>query len=59
MRNNLGPLGIVGIVLLIAGIGLIAYQDYVIAAGLGLMLAGVGLVVKSIVTGMLSAWGMA
>ena len=58
MRNNLGPLGIVGVVLLLAGIALIAYVNWLIAAGIALMLAGVGLVVKSIVTSMLSAWGM-
>ncbi|GEM_PF-2121814 len=58
MRTNLGPLGIVGVLMLLGGIGLIASQDWIIAAGLGLMLIGVGLVVKSLVSGMLSAWGM-
>ncbi|MWV41406.1 hypothetical protein [Natrialba sp. INN-245] len=58
MLGNLGPLGIVGIVVLLAGIGLVAYVDLVIAAGLALILAGMGLIVKSLITGMLQSFGM-
>ncbi|MEY7850473.1 hypothetical protein AB7C87_14895 [Natrarchaeobius sp. A-rgal3] len=58
MLDKLGPLGIVGIVILLSGIGLVAYVDFRIAAGLALILAGMGLVVKSLVTGMLQSFGM-
>ena len=58
MLENLGALGIVGLVLLVAGIGLIASQNLLIAAGIALMVAGVGLVVKSLISGMLQNFGM-
>ena len=58
MLQNLGALGIVGLVLLIAGIGLIAYANLLIAAGMALVLAGLGLVVKSLISGMLQSFGM-
>lgn len=58
MLKNLGPLGIVGLLAMVAGIGLIAYADPIIAAGFALVLAGVGLVVKSLISGVLGAMGM-
>ncbi|UHQ95045.1 hypothetical protein J0X25_18800 [Haloterrigena alkaliphila] len=58
MLQNLGALGIVGLLLLIAGIGLIAYQNLLIAAGMALIVAGLGLVVKSLISGMLQNFGM-
>ena len=58
MLRNLGPLGIVGIVILLAGIGLIAYQNLLIAAGMAMVLAGLGLVVKALISGMLRSFGM-
>ncbi|UTF54186.1 DUF7470 family protein [Natronosalvus rutilus] len=58
MRKSLGPLGILGVILAIAGIALIATQNYLIAGGLALMLIGVALVVKSLVTGVLQSFGM-
>ncbi|MCU4753705.1 hypothetical protein OB919_17240 [Halobacteria archaeon AArc-curdl1] len=58
MRPNLSPLGILGVLLVGAGIALIASQNVLIAAGLALLLAGAALVVKSIISGMLSSWGM-
>ncbi|RQH01970.1 DUF7470 family protein [Natrarchaeobius oligotrophus] len=58
MLDKLGPLGIVGIVTLLAGIGVIAYANIVIAAGIALVLAGLGLVVKSLVTSVLQSFGM-
>lgn len=58
MLNNLGPLGIAGFVIVLAGIGLIAYANLLIAAGVALVLAGLGLVVRALVTGMLRSFGM-
>ena len=58
MLQNLGALGIVGLVFLIAGIALIAYANLLIAAGIALVVAGLGLVVKSLISGMLQSFGM-
>jgi hypothetical protein len=58
MLKNLGALGIAGIVILLAGIGLIASQNLLIAAGMALIVAGLGLVVKSLISGMLQNFGM-
>lgn len=58
MLQNIGALGIVGLVILIAGIALIAYANLVIAVGMALVLAGLGLVVKSLISGMLQNFGM-
>ncbi|MFA9427533.1 hypothetical protein [Natronorubrum sp. A-ect3] len=58
MLKNLGPQGIAGLLILLAGIALIAYQNLVIAAGIALVLAGLGIIVKALVSGMLQSFGM-
>ncbi|WP_049928108.1 DUF7470 family protein [Halopiger goleimassiliensis] len=58
MLQNLGPLGIVGIVLVLAGIGVIAYASPVIAGGFALVLVGLALTVRSVVSGVLKQFGM-
>ena len=58
MLKNLGPQGIVGLVIVLAGIGLIAYESLLIAAGMALVLVGLGLVVKALISGMLQSFGM-
>ena len=58
MLQNLGPLGIVGLLIVAAGIGLIAYANPVVAVGMALVLAGLGLVVKAVVSNVLGAFGM-
>ncbi|ELZ02882.1 hypothetical protein C482_04446 [Natrialba chahannaoensis JCM 10990] len=58
MLKQLGPLGIVGILILVAGIGIVAYANYVIAVGIALVLAGLGLVVKALVSSVLQQFGM-
>ncbi|APX97667.1 MULTISPECIES: DUF7470 family protein [Natronorubrum] len=58
MLQNLGPLGIAGLVLVLAGIGLIAYVSPLIAIGIALVLGGLGLVVKALVSGLLQSFGM-
>ncbi len=58
MIGNLGPLGIGGLVLLLAGVALVAHASLQIAAGIALVVAGLGLVVKSLVAGMLQSWGL-
>ncbi|AGB30051.1 hypothetical protein Natpe_0108 [Natrinema pellirubrum DSM 15624] len=58
MLKNLGALGIAGLVIVLAGIGLIAYVSPLIATGMALVVAGLGLVVKSLISGMLQNFGM-
>ncbi|OIB55476.1 DUF7470 family protein [Natrialba sp. SSL1] len=58
MLNRLGPLGIVGILILVAGIGVIAYANWLVAAGIALVLAGLGLVVKALISNVLQQFGM-
>ncbi|RQG92366.1 DUF7470 family protein [Natrarchaeobius chitinivorans] len=58
MLDTIGPLGIVGILVLLAGIAVVAYANWIIAAGIALILAGMGLVVKSLITSMLQSFGM-
>lgn len=58
MFDRLGFLGIVGLLLVLAGLGLVAVESPLIAGGLVLVLVGLGLAVKSLVSGMLSAFGM-
>lgn len=58
MAPNLGPRGIVGIVLLVAGVGLIAYESLIVAAGIALVVAGLGLVVQGVLSNVLRSFGM-
>ncbi len=58
MLRHLGPLGIAGILLLLAGIGLIAYENPLIAGGIALAIAGLGLTVKSLISSVLGQFGM-
>ncbi|WP_247003350.1 DUF7470 family protein [Halosolutus gelatinilyticus] len=58
MIQKLGPLGIVGLLIVVAGVGLIAHANLLVAVGLALVLVGLGLVVKAIISSMLGAWGM-
>ncbi|WP_224448137.1 DUF7470 family protein [Haloprofundus salilacus] len=57
MLDKLGTSGILGIVLLLAGIGIVAYQAPIVAAGLALVLAGVGLVAQGILKSTMQAFG--
>jgi hypothetical protein len=59
MLDALGPLGWAGIVVLLAGLGLIAYADPLVAAGVGIVLLGLGLLVKRGVDMVMAMMGMA
>lgn len=56
--DRLGPLGVAGMLVLISGIGVISTRDVVIAAGVALVLAGVGVTVYAMVRSMMQAFGM-
>ena len=58
MFDKLGVAGVAGVLAMLVGIVLVAMQNVVIAAGLALMLAGTGLVVRGLLASALSAFGM-
>ena len=58
MIRSLGLAGIVGVLLVLAGIGLIGYVDPLVAAGMLAILVGLGLVLKDLIGGMLAAFGL-
>ncbi|WP_227353233.1 DUF7470 family protein [Haladaptatus salinisoli] len=59
MLGKLGAKGIVGLLALLAGIGVIALQNLVIAAGMGLVVVGFVLTAWGLVSGLLESFGMA
>jgi hypothetical protein len=58
MIGKIGPVGLFGLVCLLAGIGVIAWQNLFIAGGLALVLAGLGFVVYGIVSTLKASLGM-
>jgi len=58
MLKKLGAAGIVGLLALLGGIVLIASESLVIAGGLALILAGLGLMVRSLIQSVLGSMGM-
>jgi hypothetical protein len=58
MLGKIGPLGLVGLLVLLAGIVLIAWQNLVVAAGVALVLAGLGFLVYGLVRNLLASMGM-
>ena len=58
MLRLLGPLSVVGLLVLLAGIAVIAWQNLVVAAGVALVLAGLGVVVFGFVRKVLASMGM-
>jgi len=58
MLKHLGIGGILGLFLLVGGIALIAWENLIVAAGLAIAIAGLGLIVRSLVSSALGAMGM-
>ena len=58
MLRALGVVGIIGLLIAIAGIGVIAYVDPILAGGVILTLAGITLTVQALVKGVLSKFGL-
>ncbi len=57
--DTLGYVGIFGIILILAGIGVISVRDPVIGAGMMFALAGVALVARGIASNVMRLFGMA
>jgi hypothetical protein len=58
MFDKLGLVGVLGVVFMLGGIALVAWQSLVLAGGLALVVAGLGLVVFGLVKNLLSSLGM-
>jgi hypothetical protein len=58
MFGKLGLKGVVGVLLLLGGIAVIALQNLIIAAGIGLVVVGFVLTAWGLVSGLLSSFGM-
>ncbi|SNZ15722.1 hypothetical protein SAMN06269185_2577 [Natronoarchaeum philippinense] len=58
MLKRLGATGIVGLLAILGGIALIASESLVVAGGIALVLAGIGLIVRALVTSLINSMGM-
>ena len=58
MFNRLGIAGVLGVLCCLGGLGVIAYAAPVVAGGFALVLLGLALVVRGLLSGVLSAFGM-
>lgn len=58
MLDKLGLAGVIGVVFLLGGIAVVALESLVIAGGIALVVAGLGLVVFGLVKNLLASFGM-
>jgi uncharacterized membrane protein HdeD (DUF308 family) len=58
MFNRLGIAGVLGVLCCLCGVGVIAYVAPVVAGGIALVLVGLVLVVRGLLSNVLSAFGM-
>jgi hypothetical protein len=58
MLQKLGAVGIVGVLFLLGGVALVAVVEPIIAAGLALVVAGLGMMVYGLVTGFMQSMGL-
>jgi hypothetical protein len=57
MLDKLGAAGVVGVLVMLGGIGVLASVDLVLAAGVALVIAGLGMVAYGLVTSAMKALG--
>lgn len=58
MLGRLGISGVVGVLVILGGLSLIAYANPIIAGGLVLVLVGIGLIIRGVVSSVMDAMGM-
>jgi len=59
MLQRIGLAGVFGLLVVAAGLGLVAWESPIIAAGLATMVLGFGILVQSIISRTLAQFGMA
>jgi hypothetical protein len=58
MFDKLGIPGILGVLFMLGGIAVVAFENPILAGGLALVIAGLGLIVFGLVKNLLSSFGM-
>jgi len=58
MRKMLGVSGFLGLICILGGIAAVASENLVIAGGIALVLAGLGLFVRALISGVMGMMGM-
>ncbi|WP_254861804.1 DUF7470 family protein [Halovivax gelatinilyticus] len=58
MFKNLNATALVGILLLVAGVALIALENLVIAGGVAMLVVGLGMVAKGLISAAMQSFGM-
>jgi hypothetical protein len=58
MLDKLGIAGVVGVLFMLGGVAVVAWQNLVLAGGLALVIAGLGLVVFGLVKNLLASFGV-
>lgn len=58
MLDSLGLYGVVGVLVLVAGVGVVSFVNPILGAGVVLVLVGLGLTAWGLVTSALAAMGM-
>jgi hypothetical protein len=58
MFDKLGVPGILGLLVMLSGIAVVAIENIVLAGGIALVIAGLGLVVFGLLKNLLSSFGM-
>jgi hypothetical protein len=58
MLDKLGIPGLIGVLFMLGGIAVVAVKSPIIAGGLALLVAGLGLIVFGLVKNLLSSFGM-
>ena len=58
MLDKLGIPGILGVLFMLGGIAVVALENIILAGGLALVIAGLGLIVFGLVKNLLSSLGM-
>jgi hypothetical protein len=59
MLQRIGLAGVFGLLVVVGGLGLVAYANPLVAAGLATMVFGLGVLVQSVVSRTLAQFGMA
>ena len=57
MAPRIGVVGLIGALVLLGGVGMIAYSDPVVAAGVLAVVVGLALVVKDLISNLLANFG--
>jgi len=58
MLDKLGIAGVLGVVVMLGGIAVVAWQAPIVAAGIAFVVAGLGLIVYGMIKNLMTAFGL-